>query len=314
MKKAYVSEIQRFCVHDGPGIRTTVFFQGCPLRCRWCQNPETISAKPILLYNPELCTGCRSCLEVCPNHALTLGEDGLLVTDASRCDQCGACCDACYFLARKLSSQAMTVDQLFENIMRDEIVYKNSGGGVTISGGEPLVYPDFNWELLSRCVQAGITTAVETAGLVPQEVVERFVPVTDTFLFDMKLFHTERHREWTGVSNDLILQNLRRVTDLHDNVVIRVPLIPGVNDTPEEFGAMMDFVSSLRTVNGVHILPFHQFGAGKYSLAGIPYALADMEEDNEQGIERCKGIAEQHGLRVNLGGTGFLSDRKATNV
>lgn len=314
MNKAYVSEIQRFCVHDGPGIRTTVFFQGCPLRCRWCQNPETISIRPVLLYNPELCAGCRSCLDACPQGALSAGEDGLLATDPERCTKCGACCDACYFLARKLSSRPMTVDELFENVMRDEVVYKNSGGGLTISGGEPLIYPDFNYELLRRCKEAGVSTAVETAGLVPTEVVERFVPVTSTFLFDLKLFHGDRHREWTGVSNELILKNLQRVTELHDNVVIRVPLIPGVNDTAEEFGAMMDFVSGLRRINGVHILPFHQFGAGKYSLAGMPYTLADLPEENEEGVARCKGIAEQHGFRVNLGGTGFLSDRKTASI
>lgn len=310
MDKVYVSEIQKFCVHDGPGIRTTVFFQGCPLRCRWCQNPETISRQPVLMYNAGLCAGCGSCIEACTRGALSVDEKGRLVTDKERCSKCGACCEQCYFTARKLSSRAYTVDEIYEAVMRDEVVYRNSGGGITISGGEPLLHADFNFELLRRCHDAGISTAVETAGLVPQQVVERFVPVTDTFLFDMKLFHEDRHKEWTGVSNAQILSNLRRVTDLHDNVVIRVPLIPGVNDSEEEFGAMMDFVAGLRKINSVHLLPFHQLGAGKYELADMPYTLADLPEQNDEGIARCRAIAEKHGWRVDVGGTGFLSDRK----
>lgn len=310
MEKVYVSEIQQFCVHDGPGIRTTVFFQGCPLHCRWCQNPETISMRPVLLYNEELCAGCGSCIEACKRGAISVDSAGRLITDKDLCTKCGDCCEECYFLARKLSSRAYTVDELYEAVMRDEVVYRNSGGGVTISGGEPLLHADFNFELLRRCHEAGISTAVETAGLVPQQVIERFVPVTDTFLFDLKLFHEDLHKKWTGVSNTQILSNLFHVTELHDNVVIRVPLIPGVNDSEKEFGAMMDFAAGLRKINSVHLLPFHQFGSGKYALADMPYELADLSEENDAGIARCRAIAERRGLRVDVGGTGFLSDCK----
>lgn len=310
MEPVYISEIQRFCVHDGPGIRTTVFFQGCPLHCRWCQNPETISPHPLLLFSTELCAGCGACVEACPHGAISMGEDGLAHTDPATCTRCGTCCEPCYFLARKLSSRPYTVDRLFDAVMRDEVVFRNSGGGITISGGEPLMHPDFCAELLQRCKAAGIATSVETAGYIPQQTIDRFIPVVDTFLFDLKLFHLKPHREWTGVDNGLILSNLRRVTDLHDNVVIRVPLIPGVNDTKEEFTAMMDFAAGLRRINSVHLLPFHQLGAGKYDLLGVKYTLSDLSEDNEEGIARCEAIAKAHGLRVDIGGTGFLSDRR----
>lgn len=310
MEPVYISEIQRFCVHDGPGIRTTVFFQDCPLHCRWCQNPETLSPHPLLLFSADLCGGCGACVRACPHDAISMGADGIAHTDPSRCTQCGACCEPCYFLARKLSAHTYTVDQLFQTVMRDEVVFRNSGGGVTVSGGEPLLHPGFCEELLGRCKNAGVTTAVETAGCVPQQAIDRLIPVVDTFLFDLKLFHLHPHKKWTGVDNGLILSNLRRVANLHNNVVIRIPLIPGVNDTEYEFSAMMDFAAGLRQINGVHILPFHQLGAGKYNLIGVKYTLADLSEDNDEGVARCEGIAKAYGFRVDVGGTGFLSDRR----
>ncbi len=313
MLTAYVSEIQRFCVHDGPGIRTTVFFQGCPLRCKWCQNPETISPKPVVLYNRSLCAGCGSCLERCPYGAVRVGLDGTVTTDAEKCTRCGECCKECWFTARKMSSRLYTVDELFAEVVKDESVFRHSGGGITISGGEPLLHEEFNLQLLRRCREAGFTTAVETASLVPKQTILNFVPLVDTFLCDLKLFTREKHMEWTGMPNEIILDNLRTVTDVHPNVVIRVPLIPGVNDTDEEFGAMMRFAASLRHINSVHLLPFHQLGAGKYELAGMDYCLWEMPEDNEERVQACRVIAERAGFRVSVGGTGFRDDKKQRN-
>lgn len=309
-KQAYVSEIQRFCVHDGAGIRTNVFFQGCQLRCKWCQNPETISMKPVILYNQELCRGCGSCLETCTKGAISVDADVKLKTDRQGCDLCGACTKECYFLARSLSGRQYTVDEVYDLVMKDEVVYKNSGGGITISGGEPLLHREFNVELLKRCQEAGINTAIETAGYVPFTTIEAVSPYTDTFLFDCKAFTEAVHEEWVGVSNQLILENIRKLTDIHDNVVIRVPLIPGVNDSDEEFGRIVEFVSSLRQINSMHILPFHHFGSGKYSLIGIDYECAHFEDENEEQVTHCAALARTAGLKVNVGGTGFIEDRK----
>lgn len=314
MNFAYISEIQRFCVHDGPGIRTTVFFQGCPLHCKWCQNPETISSEPIILYNKEQCVGCTACISSCPRNAISVTGNGIVITDKDKCDKCGKCCEECYFLARTLSSKQYSVKQLFDEIQKDKVVFKRSGGGITISGGEPLLQADFNEEFLILCKNEGYTTAVETAGFVHNDTIKRFVPLIDTFLFDMKMFDCKKHKYWTGVPNNSILENLRTVTSMHDNVVIRVPLIPSVNDTDEEFGKMMNFVASLRHVNSVHILPFHQFGSSKYDLAQMDYAMREFSEDNLERVNACRDIAEKLGFRVNVGGTGFKDDKiKAEN-
>lgn len=309
MWKANITNIQHFNVHDGPGIRTVVFYQGCPLRCKWCQNPETISRQPRMMYNPELCIGCKACADTCPEGVLTV-RDGAFLYDAARCLGCRKCEAECYTQARVMSSKEMTVDDVYTEVMKDEVVYKRSGGGVTISGGEPLLAIDFNTELFRRLKEAGVTTAVETAGYVPREYLEQIAGYADTFLFDFKMYHGDRHERWTGVDNARIKENLKYICSVHSNVVVRIPLIPTVNDTDEEFISMMEFVRELEHINGVHILPFHNLGANKYSLLGDNYELFDFPEDNEERISACMKIAEEYGIRVNLGGTGFADDKK----
>ncbi len=308
MLTADITNIQHFNVQDGPGFRTVVFYQGCPMRCRWCQNPETISRRPRVMFNPELCIGCRACMDTCPHHAISV-ENGRLCTDRQSCVLCGACQEECYTLARSLASRPKTVDEVYEEVMKDKTVYKRSGGGITVSGGEPLLWIDFNEELLRRVKEAGVSTAVETAGFVPGEYIERIAPYTDTFLFDFKLSDREKHQYWTGVDNTLIKENLISVCEKHPNAVIRIPLIPSVNDTDEEFTDMMTFVKGLKKINSVHILPFHNFGANKYSMLGQEYGLMDFPEDNEERINACKEIAESFGIRVSVGGTGFAGDK-----
>lgn len=283
MLEANISEIQHFCVHDGPGIRTTVFFQGCPLKCKWCHNPEAISTEPVLMYNESLCTGCDACI------------DGI---------------ENCYFLAKKMSSTKMNIDELFKTVMKDEVVYRKSGGGITISGGEPLMQREFSTELLKRFKTACISTAVETAGFVPWETLNGIYEYVDTFLYDLKLSGADKHKEWTGVSNEVIIDNLQRLVKVHNNVVIRIPLIPGVNDSEKEFRGMMRIVSELGEVNGIHILPFHTVGVNKYSMIGEEYTLADITADNEKQVTRCAEIAKEYGIRVSVGGTGFADDKK----
>lgn len=308
MLAANITNIQHFNVHDGPGFRTIVFFQGCSLRCRWCQNPETIDMKPRIMYDASLCIGCGACIEACPNQAISI-VDNVPVTDYSKCSLCGKCEEECYTLARTLSSKAMTIDDVFTEVMKDKIAYKKSGGGITLSGGEPLLHIDFCRELLKRIKKEGVSTAVETAGYIPTNHMLQIAPYVDTFLCDLKLYTREKHIEWIGKDNALILQNLKSITDIHDNVVIRIPLIPTVNDTDEEFTNMMQFVKGLRKINGVHILPFHNFGSNKYHLLGDSYQMLDHPEDNQERILACEKIAKEFGFRTNVGGTGFASDK-----
>ncbi|OOB76876.1 MAG: hypothetical protein BEN19_03590 [Epulopiscium sp. Nuni2H_MBin003] len=304
-KRAYVTDIQRFCVHDGPGIRTTVFYQGCPLKCKWCQNPETISLKPVILYNKELCVSCKACVSTCPNNALSCTQEGDIITDKTFCNACGKCEEECYFLARKLSSHIKTVDEVFDEVIKDEVVYKNSGGGLTISGGEPLRNFEFNYELLRRVREKNISTAVETCGLVPTSTITKMSKVVDLFLFDFKMYTQVRHKEWTGHSNTQILQNLRTLVKIHNNIVIRIPLIPNVNDTTEEFTNMMRFLKDMDGIDQIHILPFHQFGSEKYNLLDLEYELIDLIEENQKNVNKCVNIAQEINLYVNVGGTSY---------
>lgn len=313
MLTANITNIQHFNVHDGPGFRTVVFFQGCSLRCKWCQNPETISRAPRVMFNPQLCIGCGACITACPNQAISF-VDGNFVTDKSRCTVCGKCEQECYTLARTISSKPKTIEEVYEEVMKDELVYKQSNGGITISGGEPLLYIDFNVELLKRMKNKGISTAVETAGCVPRDYISRIAPYVDTFLFDFKLYDREKHKLWIGVDNDRIKDNLKYACEIHPNVVIRIPFIPGVNDTEEEFTNMMGFVKSLRHINSIHILPFHNFGANKYSMLGYEYELMEFPEENEERIQACRAIAEEYGFRVNIGGTGFVDDKMRSSA
>lgn len=262
-----------------------------------------------MMYNSRLCIGCKACADACREGALT-ERDGVWLYDSARCISCRRCEAQCYTQARSMSSKEMTVDDVYGEVMKDEVVYRRSGGGVTISGGEPLLTIDFNVELFRRLKKAGVGTAVETAGHVPREYLERIAGYVDTFLYDFKMFHNEKHRIWTGVDNTRIKENLRYICDIHPNVVVRIPLIPTVNDTDEEFRSMMEYVRTLRHVNGIHILPFHHLGANKYSLLGDEYGLVDFSEDNEERIGVCMKIAEGYGIRVNLGGTGFADDKK----
>ncbi|MGA2547657.1 MAG: glycyl-radical enzyme activating protein [Rectinemataceae bacterium] len=310
---AQISAVQRYCVHDGPGIRTVVFFLGCPLCCRWCQNPEALEGKPVLMFNLEKCVGCGACIEACPEKANSLGEDGKAHLDRSRCTTCGDCVDACYYEARELSGKPYSVAALLQEVLKDEVVFRNSGGGVTLSGGEPLCNPAFAEGLLRACGRRGVHTAVETCGSVPWGNFQRVLPHVDLFLYDLKLVDPARHEEWTGSSNRLVLENARRLAELGKRIFVRVPLIPGVNDDKEEFTAIARFAVEELKADELHILPFHQIGSSKYELVGREYSMREAREDNEEGVARCRSIAEARGLRVSVGGTGFrnaIDDRR----
>lgn len=303
---ASVTNIQRYSVNDGYGIRTIVFLQGCSLRCAWCQNPETMgAASPALMLAPDSCSGCGACVPECPHGALTQTAEGVGY-DRSKCRSCFACVPVCYFGARKPSSSGMELDAVFAEVMKDESFFRNSGGGLTLSGGEPLLQDDFCRDLLAKVKGAGIHTAVETAGNVPAAAFDKILPHTDLVLYDMKFRDAERHRRYTGASNWLILDNLRSVAASGVETIVRVPLVPGLNDGAE-FQAIADFAAELPGVGELHILPYHALGVSKYGQLGLDYPMEGTSEENGLEVERCRAYAERAGLRVSIGGAGFSS-------
>ena len=269
-----IFDVKRFAIHDGPGIRTTIFFKGCPLSCPWCHNPESQHERPELLFWAERCTGCGACVGVCPVGAVSL-ENGTAVTDRSLCTGCGACAEVCPTHAREIAGEAWSLDRLLETIERDLLFYDESGGGVTLSGGEPLAQPEFALSVLAACKDRRIHTAVDTCGFAEWDVLDAVASQTDLFLYDVKQLDDDRHRELTGVSNVLILENLERLGESGRRIWIRYPLIPGVNDAEDDIVALGKLVSRLRSVDAIHLLPFHRGGERKrvglgLSMARIP--------------------------------------------
>lgn len=251
MFTAAIFDIQRNSYVDGPGIRTTVFFKGCNLRCAWCHNPESQSPKPQLMFYKNKCTGCGKCKEKCP-HAL------------ESCTLCGKCTLYCPHDAREICGEEYTVDQLLREVLKDKTFYETSGGGVTFSGGECMLQIDFLEEILKACQENGIHTAVDTAGHVPYEYFERILPCTDLFLYDVKCYDSETHRQYTGVGNRLILENLKRLLATGRSVWVRIPIIPTVNDTVEEIQKIKELLDRCGTPEKIELLPYHAMGEHKY--------------------------------------------------
>ena len=300
-----ISNIQRFSVHDGYGIRTIVFLSGCTLACKWCQNPETIDGRAALMFNRNNCIGCGQCVGHCPRGALSLdAEKGHLVIDREACDSCFDCVDYCYHDALNPSVREMNLEEVFTEVMKDEVFFRNSGGGLTLSGGEPFCQLEFSVELARRVREKGIHTAMETAANVPYDSIRRILPFIDLVLFDIKAFSPEIHKAWTFVDNRLILDNFARITGEGKEVIVRVPLIPQVNDG-EEFRKIVDHVVQFESIGELHILPFHTLGESKYTQLEMHNHMHEHPEDNEEEVEACRAYAESRGLRVSVGGSGF---------
>jgi len=268
----WIFDIQRFCTHDGPGIRTVVFLQGCPLRCSWCHNPEGWTPRGQVAIYPSKCIGCGRCADVCRNDA---------VADRGRCVSCGACCEACPSESRRLIGRIATADEVIATAMRDQPFYVTSGGGVTLSGGEPLSQPEFSCGLLRQLKERGAHTAVETSGFTDWETLVRISPLTDLFLYDIKLLDSSRHAELCGVGNEQILANARRLSQSGAHIVFRTPVVPGVNDGAEEMRRIGEFVASLPGLHQHELLPYHGIGAGKYAALGLEVPLLGDECGNE---------------------------------
>lgn len=299
-EKGIVFDIQRFSIHDGCGIRTLVFLKGCQLKCQWCSNPESQSPKPQIGFFEENCSLCLKCVKVCP-----FGE-GFKTShkiDWQKCMLCLKCADACLYKARIAYGKAMTVSEVVDIVKRDMVFYKNTGGGITLGGGEPTFQPLFSEQILKKCRGEGIHTAMETCGLCSWENFSRIIRYTDLLLFDIKHMDTYTHKKFTGVGNEVILENAKKASGSVKEMIIRLPLIPGFNDDYKNMEEMGRFIAeNMPEVNKVNILPYHSVGESKSTRIGKEYAFKQKGTIDDFKIRQCKEILESFYLQVSVGG------------
>lgn len=297
-KKGIVFNIQRYSIDDGPGIRTTVFLKGCPLRCLWCCNPESQSFLPELAHREKLCIKCERCVKVCPNNALRVDAKGWYI-NRELCNLCRRCVNECLRGALKILGERLTPEQVMKEILKDIEYYKISGGGVTLSGGEPLAQPRFASAIFRLCRDIGINTCLDTSGYGSKEALERVLPFTDLVYFDLKHPDPKRHKELTGKDNRIILRNLEEIKKRDVSVVIRFPLIPGLNDDKEALRGVGNIMRNLG-LDCLHILPYHRLGVNKYKMLGRAYTLESTQVPSREKIEEVKGLFENMGLKVTV--------------
>lgn len=314
MTNGRIFDIKKYSINDGPGIRTTVFLKGCPLDCWWCHNPESKSLKAELMYRANRCTLCAECVSACPLEAIEIhphplplslrergwGEGESATTDRTICDNCGICAEVCYNGARELLGREMTVAQVMKEIERDVPFFDQSKGGVTFSGGEPLMQRKFLAEVLRACRAHDIHTVVDTSGFATWEVLDSIRGDVSLFLYDLKSMDDERHKQYTGVSNELILSNLRRLDDVGVYCVVRIPLVPGVNDDEENLVESGKFLASLPNIVSVELMGYHEIAKGKYEALGMEYRLPGAKAPSVESMKWAAGVIEGFGLKVRV--------------
>ncbi len=297
----HVFDIKKYAIHDGPGIRTTVFFKGCSLKCRWCHNPESWNRHPEPGFRKSRCAKCGQCVEVCKEQAISLGENGP-VTDAAECTVCGECVGICPNSAREIIGQEMTVDQVINEIKKDIIFYDQSGGGATFSGGEPLMQPEFLLALLGKCQDEGIHTVVDTTCHAKLEILQEVAQHTDLFLCDLKHMDGAVHKDFTRVDNDLILYNIRWLLDAGKRIVIRIPIVPGFNDDRANIEMTAEFVKSLGTVDKIDVLPYNRGGREKSARLTTEFDLMEADVPDDEKMAMIVETIESYGFEVKIGG------------
>ena len=296
-----VFDIQRFALHDGDGIRTLVFLKGCPLHCTWCANPESMCAEPELWNIKHRCIGCSLCVNNCPSKALTLTDDGIQV-DRDACTTCGSCVKTCYSGSINVVGRYLTVDELYTEINRDRAFFDTSGGGVTFSGGEPTQQADFLRAMLIKCQENGLTTAIETCGITNWQTMSSLLEHLDLVLIDLKHMDTEIHKQHTGGGNEGILENIRKLDEAGMPHRIRMPLVPGINDSEENIQATADFICTLKHMERFDLLPYHRLGEPKWEQIDKTYALHGVKPPEIEEVNRVAEIFRQRGIKISIGG------------
>ena len=305
MQIPYVTNIEKYSIHDGDGIRTTVFFKGCRLACRWCHNPENQSFRPEIVYTAEKCTGCRACEAVCPKGAISFDPASHhVLLDRAKCIACGRCVEKCAFGAREIAGRQYPVEELFHEVQKDRMFFELSGGGVTLSGGEVMEQDmDYIEALLKKFADRGYSVDIDTCGYAPYESFRRILPYVDTFLYDIKMMDSEKHKRFIGHGNERILENLKQLSKDGARIHIRIPTIGGVNDDPDSMRATAAFLKENVVVKAISLLPYHTFGSDKYTKLARTYPGEGLTVPDAEKMEALRKIFEQQGFsNVKIGG------------
>lgn len=296
-----VFNIQKYSIHDGYGIRTTVFLKGCPLSCKWCHNPESLSKDIQVVLYEERCTLCGRCVEACPEDALKIENDRLLI-DRDKCNLCGCCEKVCLDNAIELAGKSSSVEEVMKEIEKDEVFYETSGGGVTFSGGEPFMQTEFLEELAKECKSKGYHVAIDTSGMTDYKNIKRLIKYTDLILYDLKLMDNEKHKEYIGASNKIIIENLKKLGKEDVEIFIRLPLIRGINDSDDDIDKVIDLIKNIKNISQVNLLEYHSMGKEKYDRLDMDYILKGDEQPGANRIMEIEEKFKMEGLKTVIGG------------